>query len=90
MIASINQWSSRILTMRMLLYRKQVLILLGKLQSLQERCLQICLNVHDKNNVNVTRVYMSTTPSTPETFELECITLVITMRILLVSANDCC
>ena len=24
----------------------------GKLQSLQERCLQICLNVHDKNNVN--------------------------------------
>ena len=26
--------------------------LLGKLQSLQERCLRICLNVHDKNNVN--------------------------------------
>ena len=26
--------------------------LLGKLQSLQERCLRICLNVHDRNNVN--------------------------------------
>ena len=26
--------------------------LLGKLQSLQERCLRICLNVHDENNVN--------------------------------------
>ena len=26
--------------------------LLGKLESLQKRFLQICLNVHDKNNVN--------------------------------------
>ena len=26
--------------------------LLGKLQSLQEKCLRICLNVNDKNNVN--------------------------------------
>ena len=26
--------------------------LLGKLQSLQERCLGICLNVHDRNTVN--------------------------------------
>ena len=26
--------------------------LLGKLQSLEERCLRICLNVYDRNNVN--------------------------------------
>ena len=36
----------------MLLYRMQVTFLLGKLQSLQERCLRICLNIHDSNNVN--------------------------------------
>ena len=38
----------------MLLYRNlnASTFLLGKLQSLQERCLRICLNVHDKNNVN--------------------------------------